>query len=70
MASETVPQCPPELHFGGQNDKCMLFTPEDDSPRVLMIGSLVSDERLERVALKYGLDPEAVRAFVKGASHA
>lgn len=55
----------PILRHAGCTDHCGTFTPEDDSPPVLLIGSRASDERLERLAAKHGFDSRTLVYFAR-----
>jgi hypothetical protein len=55
----------PYLRHAGCTDQCGTFTPEDDSPPELWIGSRASDERIERLAVKHGFDPRTLIYFAR-----
>lgn len=51
----------PLLRHDGQTVTCGTFTPVDESlPPVLVVGSLASEARLTRLALRHSLEPRAL----------
>lgn len=66
------PQSPavPVLRHAGDAETCGTFTPEDDSPPVLMIGSRASDERIAKLAARHGIDPRVLVMFARQAEGA
>lgn len=51
----------PLLRHDGQTSTCGTYIPEDESlPPVLVVGSLASEARLTRLALRHSLEPRAL----------
>lgn len=55
----------PVLQHDGESDRCGTFTPEDDTPPVLLIGRKASPEAIHRAATRYGLDALALLHFAR-----
>ena len=55
----------PLLQHAGRSDQCGTFTPEEDGPPVVIVGTLASDESISNVARRHGLDFHLVQAFAR-----
>lgn len=55
----------PILRHAGFTEQCGTFTPEDDGPPELWIGSRASDERIARLAARHGFDTRALIYFAR-----
>lgn len=66
-AATRSPSCSlvPVLRHDGPTETCGTFTPEDDSPLVLLIGSRASALRICDLAKRHSLDPRALLAFAQ-----
>jgi hypothetical protein len=59
--SEGIGPTVPLVHHVGQTDACGTYIPEDESlPPVLVVGSLASEPRLTRLALRHSLEPRTL----------
>lgn len=62
MTAAFTPMTPVLVH-AGMTHQCGTFIPEDDGPAVLMVGSLVSADRVRALARRHGLDEDKLLAF-------
>lgn len=55
------------LQHAGDCAACDTFTPEDETPMAIVIGSRAPIESLRRRAAKHCIEPDALIAFPRGA---
>lgn len=68
LRADSLTSAPPErmLQHAGDCATCGTFTPEDDGPTAIVIGSRAPLDSLRRLAVKHRLEPEALIAFAHG----
>lgn len=55
----------PVLQHAGRSDQCGTFTPADDGPPVLIVGTLASPEKISSLAQRHGLEAQMLLAFAR-----
>jgi len=55
----------PTLFHAGRTDQCGTFYPEDDSPSVIVVGSMAEPSRIHALARRHGMESSLLLQFAR-----